>query len=117
MNLVVKPRAVISVLSPVDRTGDWELPAHLSVYVFFGRVRLDLRHARFLPGTSEIEVIAMMGEVKITVPHGVRVESEEFKIRRVTRAVPRDDAPCIRIVGHEIMGQVKIRVVDPNDRD
>ncbi|HXB26155.1 MAG TPA: hypothetical protein VNV25_15585 [Gemmatimonadaceae bacterium] len=115
MNLVVKPRAVISVISAAERKGDWELPAHLWVYVFFGRVRLDLRHARFLPGTSEIEVIAMMGEVKITLPHGVRVESEEFKIRRVTRAVPRDDAPCIRIVGHEIMGQVKIKVVDPND--
>jgi len=116
VNLIVKPRAIISILSPADRAGDWELPAHLRVFVLLGRVRLDLRHARFLPGTSEIEVIAMMGEVRITVPHGVRVESEEFKIRRMTRAVPRDDAPCIRIVGHEIMGQVKIKVVDPNEQ-
>ena len=111
----VKPRGVISILSGVDRMGDWELPAHLVVWTFFGRVRLDLRHARFLPGTSEIEVTAIMGEVRITVPHGVRVESDDFKIRRMSRAVPRADAPCIRIVGHEYMGQVKIRVVDPNE--
>jgi hypothetical protein len=112
----VKPRGVISVLSPADRAGDWELPAHLLVWTLLGRVRLDLRRARFLPGTSEIEVTAIMGEVKITVPHGVRVESDVFKIRRVSRAIPRADAPCIRIVGREYAGQVRIKVVDPDER-
>jgi hypothetical protein len=111
----VKPRGVISILSPVERTGEWELPERLWVWTFLGRVRLDLRHARFLPGTSEIDVTAVMGEIKITVPHGVRVESDHFKIRRLSRAVPREDAPCIRIVGHEIMGQVRIKVVDPDE--
>jgi hypothetical protein len=111
---VVKPRGIISALKPVDRTGDWELPARLVVCAIVTTIRLDLRRARFLPGTSEIDITAVVGEVKITVPHGVRVESDDFKIRRVSKAVPRDDAPCIRIVGHTYLGQVKIKVVDPD---
>jgi len=109
------PRGILAILSPADRGGDWELPAHLWVRVFFGRVRLDLRRARFLPGTSEIHVTAIMGEVKITLPHGVRLECEDFRVRRASKAVPRDDAPCVRIVGTHYLGEVKIKVVDPDE--
>lgn len=112
----VKPRGILAVLSQADRSGDWELPERIWVRTFFGQVRLDLRNARFFPGTSEIEVTAIMGEVKITLPHGVRVECEDFKVRRVSKAVPRPDAPCVRIIGNRYMGEVKIRVVDPNER-
>ena len=110
------PRGILAILAPVERTGDWEVPARLWVRVFFSRVRLDLRQARFLPGTSEIDVMAIAGEVKIIVPHGVRVECEDFKIKRASKAVPRADAPCIRIVGTRHMGEVKIKIVDPNER-
>jgi len=114
--LEVKPRGILAILSQADRAGDWELPERLWVRTVLGQVRLDLRYARFLPGTSEIEVTAIMGEVKITLPHGVRVECDDFRIRRVSRAVPRPDAPCVRIIGNLYGGQVKIKVVDPNER-
>lgn len=111
----VQPRGVIAVMSHSERTGDWELPQRLVVWTFMGRVRLDLRRARFLPGTSEIHITAILGEVRITLPHGVRVEADEIKVRRVSRAVPRADAPCVRITGHGKMGDVKIKVVDPDE--
>jgi hypothetical protein len=110
----VQPRGVISCISRAERKGDWALPAHLWVCAVIGEVRLDLRYARFLPGVSEIEIFTVLGEVKITLPHGVRVDCEQFKIRRVSSAVPRSDAPCIRIVGGCYGGNVKIKVVDPN---
>jgi hypothetical protein len=112
----VKPRGVLSILSTTNRSGDWELPARLWVRTFFGKVRLDLRHARFLPGTSEIDVTAVMGQVWITLPHGVHVDCDDFKVRRLSRAVPREDAPCVRIVGELYLGEVKIKVVDPDER-
>lgn len=112
----VKPRGILSILSPTNRSGDWELPERFWVRTFFGQVRLDLRHARFLPGTSEIDVTAIMGQVWITLPHGVRVECNDFKVRRLSRGVPRADAPVVRIVGGQYMGEVKIKVVDPAER-
>lgn len=111
----VIPRGVVTVLNRVDRTGVWDLPAHFRVFACVGDVRLDLRRARFLPGTSEIHVLAVVGQVFITVPHGVRVECNYFPVRRVSKAVPRDDAPCVRIVGLSLIGQVRVRIVDPDD--
>jgi hypothetical protein len=111
----VKPRGILSVLSQARRAGDWELPARLWVRAIFGQAWLDLRHARFLPGLSEIDVTAVMGQVWITLPHGVRVECVDFKVRRLSRGVPREDAPCVRIVGTHFMGEVTIKVVDPDD--
>jgi hypothetical protein len=114
--LEVKPRGVVSVLSRTDRTGQWDLPEHFRAVACVGDVRLDLCRARFLPGTSVIEVMAIIGKVVITVPHGVRVECDAFKIRRRSRAVPREDAPCVRITGMTVLGEVRISVVDPDER-
>lgn len=117
---VVKPRGVISVISRVDRGGEWELPERLWVCAIMGDVRLDLTRARFLPGTSEIEVLAVVGQVRITVPHGIRVECHgggltgEFRLKRVSNATPRSDAPCVRITGSAYAGTVIVRVVDPD---
>lgn len=115
----VKPRGILSVISRVDRGGEWELPARLWVCALVGDVRLDLTRARFLPGTSEIEVLAVVGQIRITVPHGVRVECDggglmrDFRLKRVSNATPRSDAPCVRITGSAYMGSVIVRVVDP----
>ena len=112
----VTPRGILSVLNRTERKGEWDLPAQFRVLAFFGDARLDLRYARFLPGTSDIHVSAIMGQIHITVPHGVRVECDDFHVRRKSRAVPREDAPCVRITGSRFMGEVKIKVVDPDER-
>ena len=118
----VKPRGLLAMMSRLDRAGEWELPARLWVRAVMGDVRLDLTHARFLPGTSEIDVVAIMGQVRITIPHGVRVECDggglmrEFRLKRVSNAVPRPDAPCVRITGSAFMGTVMVRVVDPDGK-
>ena len=111
----VIPRGILTILNRTDRKGVWDLPAHFRAVAILGDVRLDLRQARFLPGTSEIEVLLIFGQITITVPHGVRVESHDFKVKYRTRAVPREDAPCVRIVGTAMLGEVRVRVVDPND--
>jgi Cell wall-active antibiotics response 4TMS YvqF len=118
----VKPRGLLSVMSRLERAGEWDLPARFWVRTVMGNVRIDLTRARFLPGTSEIEVLAIMGEVRITIPHGVKVECDggglwrEFRVKRVSNAVPRPDAPCVRITGSAYMGTVIVRVVDPDGK-
>jgi Cell wall-active antibiotics response 4TMS YvqF len=116
----IQPRGVIAFCSRTDRAGDWELPSRYRIVSVMGDIRIDLRHARFHPGTSVIEVVSVMGQIRILVPHGVRVECDgggflrDFKMRRVSAATPRPDAPCVRIVGSAYCGSVHVRVVDPD---
>lgn len=118
---VVQPRGVVSIASRADRGGDWELPARFRVFSVAGDVRLDLCQARFHPGTSEIHVVAIVGQVRITVPHGVRVELVgggfgDFRVKRVSNATARPDAPCVRVTGSTFLGSVIVRVVDPSGK-
>lgn len=52
------------------------VPREVRVRARLGYVELDLRHARFGPGVTTIDVRAFMGYVQIRFPPGVRVESE-----------------------------------------
>jgi cell wall-active antibiotic response 4TMS protein YvqF len=111
----------IGFLSHADRGGDWVLPRLFRVVVFVGRVDLDLTQVRIGPGQSEIEAIAIMGEVRILIPHNLHVECAgdsmlgEFRMKRHVRSVPSPDAPLVLIKGEAVLGAVKIKVVDPNE--
>jgi len=111
---------VMGFMSELHRNGEWVLPRLFRALAVMGKVVIDLTQVRLGPGTSEIEVRAFMGEVKIIVPHHLRVECEghpiagEFKMKRVAKTRPQADAPLIRVTGVAIMGAVSIRVIDPN---
>lgn len=89
------------------------------VLAWMGNVKLDLTRVLLGAGTTEIEAIAVMGEVRILVPPGLRVECDgdpllgEFSIKRIAGSAPPADAPLVRITGRAILGSVKIKVVDP----
>lgn len=79
-----------------------------------GTVHIDLREALLCQGEVEFDVTAIMGEVRFTVPPGLRVECEGEAImgefREMHRA--RDDdptAPLVRIHGSTLMGSVRIK--------
>jgi len=113
-------QGVMAFMSHVHREGDWVLPRLFRALAFMGQAEIDLTRVRIAPGTSEIEVRAIMGEVKIIVPHNLRVECSghpilgEFKIKRVAKSIPVPDAPLVRITGVAFMGGVSIKVIDPN---
>ncbi len=109
-----------SMLSSISRVGRWELPRAMRVASFMGQVTLDLTEVAIAPGVSTIEVLCIMGEVKILVPNALRVECSgtpvmgEFQFRGSGVAPAAADAPLVRITGTAIAGNVRIRMVDPN---
>jgi hypothetical protein len=119
----VPERGVLAaVMGGNGRKGAWLVPRHLKVVAFMGGADLDLRAARFAPGVTEIEVVAVMGGVEIVVPHGVRVETVavaamggvETNVRDVE---PRDpDAPVLRVSGFATFGGVNVTTRQPNTK-
>jgi hypothetical protein len=59
-------------MSNTARRGAWRAPHRLRVAAVMSEVRLDLREAD-LPAVLEVELLAVMASVKLTVPPGVEV--------------------------------------------
>jgi predicted membrane protein len=85
-----------------------------------GNVELDLTRARVGPGTSHIEVVAVIGSVTVLVPPELRVECEgdpllgSFEVKRQVEGTAPPDAPLVHISGSAFMGSVEVKVIDPN---
>jgi hypothetical protein len=91
-----------------------EVPRRLEVRGRLGYVELDLTHATFAPGLTEIDVRAFMGYVEIRLPAGVRVENRGralfgyFSLKG--RGAP-DQAPAVlRISGRATFGYAELFV-------
>ena len=108
-----------AVMSHIVRRGRWELPRVTRVASFMGQVNLDLTQVALAPGVSSIEIFCVLGEVKIVVPHTIRVVCEgnpimgEFEIKTSAGSLASPDAPLVRISGAAVAGSVHVRVVDP----
>jgi Cell wall-active antibiotics response 4TMS YvqF len=114
-------KGVMSFMSSLTVQGEWLMPRRFRVLCVMGNASIDLSEVRIAPGESDIEVRAIMGEVKIVVPHNLRVECHghpvmgEFKVKRLPTSRPVPDAPLVRITGVAVMGSVSIKVIDPNE--
>jgi hypothetical protein len=67
---------VVSFLSSTEREGRWALPRRFRALAVLGNVELDLRDAEIGIGVSVIEAVAVLGNIEITVPPDVAVESD-----------------------------------------
>ena len=116
---VPKSRTFVALMSGVVRRGAWVVPKHISALAFMGGVELDLRDAVLDPGVTEIEVLAVMGGVVVTVPPNVRLESDGFafmggfedQLKQPASGDP--NAPVVRLTGFAFMGGVEARVLAP----
>lgn len=117
---VPERRGALAILSHLRRDADWILPRLFRVFTFWGNAEIDLTHALVGEGTSVIEVKCIMGNVEIRVPPDLRVENEveailaSADIRRTAPTTATPDAPTIRVTGSTFLGNVEIKVVDPD---
>lgn len=115
----------VALLGGSDRTGSWVPPRKLHTLAFMGGAGLDFREARFGPGVTEVNVLAVMGGVDIIVPPGITVETSGFGVMGGfdghSQTIASDDpsAPVLRIRGLAVMGgiDVKMRLPGETSRD
>jgi hypothetical protein len=113
-------RRTLALMSEVKKVGEW-IPARRNVvHAIMGTAELDLREALLSRGEIEIVATAIMGEIKIIVPPGLRVECDgtaimgEFK--ELHSAVGEDPtAPLVRIHGMALMGSVTVTARLPGE--
>ena len=117
---VPERRGTVAILSSARRDADWILPRLFRVFTFWGNTELDLTSVLLGPGTSVIDIRCIMGNVEISVPPDLRVESEvdavlgSADVRREIASTTSPDAPTVRITGTTFLGSIEIKVVDPN---
>lgn len=120
--LPATPR-IRATFSSIERSRITSVPPLLRIEVFAGNVELDLRHADFPAGVTEIEVRAMLGNVELTLPAHVTVEDAghavlgNFEVHDGTgqagalRAMARVDGPVVQLTGRSLLSNVEIHHV------
>ncbi len=93
--------------------GGWIVPRHLKVWAVAGGGDLDLREARFAPGVTVIEIVAVMGGADVILPEGIRIEVMGAAFlggfeHSGGSVIEDPDAPIVRISGLAVCGGVSV---------
>jgi Domain of unknown function (DUF1707)/Cell wall-active antibiotics response 4TMS YvqF len=110
-----------AILSTVSRKGRWMVPQELSAVAVLGDVKLDLRAAALSSPVTTIRVQAILGDVTLVVPPGVRVEVNGSPVMgeirdRVDDAHLGPGAPLVRVDAFVLLGQFTARTKAPGTR-
>jgi hypothetical protein len=114
-------RRIFALMSESKHTGRWVVPRRLDVRAIMGDLFLDLRDAALPPEFCEIDLAAIMSNVKILVPPGVIVESLLTSVMAAVGNDAEDDgrlptsAIRVRITGMALMAEVRVRVAPPGE--
>jgi hypothetical protein len=114
---------VVSFLSSHERDGKWALPRRFRALAVLGNVELDLREAEIGVGVSVIEAVAVMGNIEITVPPDVAVESDGDSLLgsfvvKYAKGVTAGTAighKKVRITGTAYAASVEVHVKGPDE--
>ncbi len=115
---------VVSFLSSTEREGLWQLPRRFRALAVMGNIEIDLRSAEIGYGLSEIETVAVLGNIEITVSPEIAVECDgdsflgTFVLKYEGRASPaaasRDKV--LRVTGTAYAGAVTVSVKGPDEK-
>jgi hypothetical protein len=112
------PRRFLALMSGVVRKGRWVVPGRIRAVAIMGGIELDLSAAELTAPITEIHVTAIMGGVVVSVPPGVRLESDGlailggFEDQLHEPASGDPNAPVVRVRGLAFMGAVETKVVE-----
>jgi hypothetical protein len=113
---------IVGIMGGAERNGAWSPARMTTVIALMGGVELDLREARFAPGVTEINILAMMGGANIVIPPGVHLDMSGVAImggftqKGHTEAPGDGSAPILRIGGFCLMGGVEVSVRYPGEK-
>jgi Domain of unknown function (DUF1707) len=115
------PLPIASGMSREKRYGRWEIPPYLKVSGDFGSVRLDCREAICLAPVVDIEVSAGAGSVKIIVPPGWGVDSDQVakgwgRVRNTANRRAEPGQPQLVLHGSAGVGRLRVRTATPRRR-
>lgn len=105
----------------------YAVPRQLEVRTVLGNIELDLTHASFAPGVTEIDLHAFMGNIEIQLPAHVGVEDHvsavlgSFEYRRHPRAASWADSSrvtsVVRFTGRVTMSSAEVVIRRDVDGD
>jgi hypothetical protein len=105
----------LAILSGLDRSGEWQVPAHLKITAVMGGVELDLREATFAVPEVVITINAFLGGARVIVgPHtNVVIEGTGFMggysgPSGLISAELDESSPTVRIRGLAVWGGVSV---------
>jgi hypothetical protein len=113
-------KRTLAVMSEIKKVGEWVPARRNVVWAIMGSAELDLREALLSQGEIEIEATAIMGEVKVIVPPGLRISCDGLAIMgefKEFHSAGGDDpgAPLVRIHGVALMGSVTVKTRLPGE--
>jgi hypothetical protein len=114
---------VVSFLSSHERDGHWEVPRRFRALAVMGNVELDLRAAEIGYGVSVIEVVAVLGNIELTIPPEIAIECDgdsllgTFTVKYEGRTSPSQASRdrVIRVTGTAYVGAVTVKVKGPDE--
>jgi hypothetical protein len=106
-------KRVIAVLGDNTFRKRWRVPEKADAIAILGDCRLDLREAVFAGDEIEITAVAVMGDVRITVPEGMSVELSGFALLGDNRANVDDSPPLpgmpnVHVRAYALLGDVRV---------
>ncbi|HTR77840.1 MAG TPA: DUF1707 domain-containing protein [Gemmatimonadaceae bacterium] len=115
---------LVAIMSESTRRGLWAVPQRLDVLALMSQATIDLSRASLPGGIIDIRVKAMIANVKIILPPGIRVASRIGNVMasvstddELDHTAPARDAPVIRLSGWALMSEVKTVVRRREDAD
>ena len=107
---------MVAILGQNQRIGHWEPSQTTSAVGILGGTVLDFRNARMGPGLHRINVVALLGSVRIIVPPGMPVEQacvpilggieQDEELGSVVADGP--NVPRLKLTGVAILGAIEI---------
>jgi hypothetical protein len=113
----VERERISAIMSSTKRGGVWRPARRLDLLSVMSESELDLTQAVLVPGVTEIHVRALMSQVKVIVPPGVRVvlQPSSFMgtVSDETMEPPAvgSGAPVVRITGTIVMTELRAIVL------
>lgn len=117
---VAPERRHLAIMSTFRKAGDWTPSPLTTIRAVMATVRIDLRDASFVDSEVTFDILAVMSEVKLIVPPGIRVECDGMALLGECSdhhdASGGDaEAPIVRVRGSSVMANIRVETRLPGE--